>query len=112
MERLLAGMSVILCAVCQTVLGQSTTATTQTTKATTQAATATTQSTNSTTTTQYYATTPGLKIVNFSQLDSFLTFPPEYVALLGLGLAFLLLYAIVMIIVCMTARGGRRERLY
>jgi len=31
---------------------------------------------------------------------------------LGLGLAFLLLYAIVMIIVCMTARGGRRERLY
>jgi uncharacterized Tic20 family protein len=77
------GIVVLVFAVCRSALGQQST-------------------------TQYYATTPG--IVNYSSLDTFLSFPPEYVALLGLGIAFLLLYVVVMIIICMTARGGRRYK--
>lgn len=40
--------------------------------------------------------------------DSFLTFPPEYVALLGLGILFLILFAIVIVIICVTARHKKK----
>jgi len=39
-----------------------------------------------------------------SYYDDFLAFPPEYVALLGLGLLFIILFIIVVIIICVTAR--------
>jgi len=39
-----------------------------------------------------------------SYYDKFLAFPPEYVALLGLGILFIILFIIVVIIICVTAR--------
>lgn len=39
--------------------------------------------------------------------DDFLAFPPEYVALLGLGVLFIVLFIIVVIIICVTARVSR-----
>jgi len=47
-------------------------------------------------------------IVNMSPFDTFLAFPPEYVALLGLGICFLLLSLIVIIIICMTGRARKQ----
>jgi hypothetical protein len=37
----------------------------------------------------------------------FLDFDPEYVALLGMGIAFFLLFITVIVIICMTAKARR-----
>jgi len=37
----------------------------------------------------------------------FLDFAPEYVALLGMGIAFFLLFITVIVIICMTAKARR-----
>lgn len=37
----------------------------------------------------------------------YLDFAPEYVALLGMGIAFFLLFVTVIIIICMTAKARR-----
>jgi hypothetical protein len=45
--------------------------------------------------------------VKRSRFDDFLAFPPEYVALLGLGIVFFLLFILVLIIICVTGRAGK-----
>lgn len=42
-----------------------------------------------------------------SNFDRFLRIPPEYAALLGLGIVFILLFIIVIIIICITGRAGK-----
>jgi len=42
--------------------------------------------------------------VERTYFDDFLAFPPEYVALLGLGILFIILFIIVVIIICVTSR--------
>ena len=53
---------------------------------------------------QSSSTTPGI-----SDDRLYLDFAPEYVALLGMGIAFFLLFITVIVIICMTAKGGRRK---
>jgi len=42
-----------------------------------------------------------------SRWDEFLTIPPEYVALIGLGICFFLLFVVVIILICITGRGKK-----
>jgi len=51
-----------------------------------------------------YAAVP---VAERSYYDDFLAFPPEYVALLGLGVLFIILFIIVVAIICVTARVRR-----
>jgi len=52
-------------------------------------------------------TTTLAPFVNMSPYDQFLAFPPEYVALLGLGICFILLFIVVIIIICITGRANK-----
>jgi len=44
------------------------------------------------------------ELIMADYFDAFLSIPPEYAALLALGLLFILLFIIVLIIVCVTAK--------
>ena len=45
--------------------------------------------------------------VEISRWDRFLSIPPEYAALIGLGICFFLLFVVVIVIICITGRGKK-----
>jgi len=54
-----------------------------------------------------YRNRSGWLCIERTYFDDFLAFPPEYVALLGLGVLFIILFIIVVIVICVTARVSR-----
>lgn len=54
---------------------------------------------------QSSSTTPAEVVI--SRWDQFLSIPPEYAALIGLGICFILLFIVVIIIICVTGRGRK-----